>query len=188
MLSFKPAFSCSSFTFIKRLFSSSLSAIRMHIKKHRYHFAHKSAYSSNCGLFSGHIWIKSGAIKKPECQKIDAFKLWCWIGLCKEIKPVNPKSNQSWIFIGRTDAEVEAPKLWPPNGKKWLIGKDPDAGKDWKQKKWAPEDEIVKFHHWLNEHEFEQISGDSEVQGSLAYCSPWGYKLQIHLATKQHPP
>ena len=71
-------------------------------------------------------------INKAECQRIDAFELWCWRRLleCKEIKPVNPKGNQSWIFIGRTDAEAEAPVLWPPDGKNWLTGKDPDTGKD----------------------------------------------------------
>ena len=74
----------------------------------------------------------------------------------KEIKPVNPKGNQSWIFIGRTDAEAEAPILWPPDTKGWLIGKDPDAGKDWRQEeKGTTEDEMVGWHHWLDGHEFE---------------------------------
>ena len=96
---------------------------------------------------------------------------------CKEIKPVNPKGNQSWIFIGRADAEPEAPKLWPPDVKSWLIRKDPDAGKDWKQEeKGIKEDEMVGWHHWLNGHEFEQTLGDGEGQGSLACRSPWGYK------------
>ena len=81
---------------------------------------------------------ESWTIKKAECRRIDASELWCWRRLenpldCKEIKPVNPKGNQSWIFIGRTDAEAEAPMLWPPDAKNWLIGKDPDAGKDWRQ-------------------------------------------------------
>ena len=89
---------------------------------------------------------------------------------CKEIKPVNSKGNQSWIFIGKTDAEVEAeaPILWPPDTKNWLIGKDPDAGKDWEQGMGMTEDEMVVWHHQLNEHEFEQASGDGEGQGSLA--------------------
>ena len=91
----------------------------------------------------------------------------------KEIKPVHPKRNQSWIFIGRTDAE--APILWPPDVKSWLIGKDPDAGKDWGQEeKGMTEDEMVG--HWHDGHEFEQTLGDSEGQGSLACCSPWGHK------------
>ena len=95
---------------------------------------------------------------------------------CKEIKPVNPKGNQSWIFIGRTDAEAETPILWLPDAKNWFIGKDPDAGKDWKQEKGMTEDEMVGWHHWLNGHEFEQALGVGDGQGSLACCSPWGCK------------
>ena len=95
----------------------------------------------------------------------------------KEIKPVYAKGNQSWIFIGRTDTEGEAPILWPSDAKSWLIGKDPDAGKDLRQKeKGTKEDEIVGWHHQLNGHEFEQTPGDGEGQGSLASCSPWGRK------------
>ena len=75
---------------------------------------------------------------------------------CKEIQPVHPKGDQSWVFIGRTDAEAETPKLWPPDGKNWLIGKDLDAGKDWRQEeKGMTEDEVVGWHHWLDGHEFE---------------------------------
>ena len=96
---------------------------------------------------------------------------------CKEIKPVNHKGDQSWIFIGRTDAEAEAPILWPPDMKNWFIGKDPDAGKDWRQEeKGMTEDEMVGWHHWLNGHEFEQALGVSDGQGSLACCSPWDCK------------
>ena len=101
---------------------------------------------------------KSYTIKKAERQRIDAFELWCWKTLespleCKEIQPVHPKGNQSWIFIGRTDAEAETPVLWPPDVKSWLIGKDPDAGKDWRQEeKGMTEDEMVGRHHWLNGH------------------------------------
>ena len=90
---------------------------------------------------------------------------------CKKIKPVNPEGNQSWIFIGRTDAESEAPILWPPDLKNWLTGKDPDAGKDWRQEKGTAEDEMVAWHHWLDGHEFEQAPGTDDGQGSLAYCS-----------------
>ena len=94
---------------------------------------------------------------------------------CKEIKPVNPKANQSWIFIGRIDAE--APILWPPDGKSLLIGKDPDAGKHWGQeKKEAAEDEMVEWHHWLNGHEFGQALGVGNRYGSLVCCCPWGCK------------
>ena len=96
---------------------------------------------------------------------------------CKEIKPVNPQGNQYWIFIGRTDAETEATILWPPDVKSWLIWKDPDAGKDWRQEeKGTTEDEMVGWHHWVNGHEFEQALGDGEEQGSLVFCSPWGCK------------
>ena len=129
-------------------------------------------------MYGCESWI----IKKAESQRIDAFELWCWRKTlqspldCKEIKPVNPKGNRSWLFITRTDAEAEAPKLWLPDAKSQLIGKDPDAGKDWGQEKGVTEDEMVGPHHWLTGHEFEQALGDSEGQGSLACCSPWGLK------------
>ena len=95
----------------------------------------------------------------------------------KEIKPVNPKGNQPWIFIEKTGAEVEVPILWPTDVKSQLAGKDPDSGKYWEQEeKGVTEDKIVGWYHWLNEHEFEQTPGDSEGQGSLACCSSWGHK------------
>ena len=93
----------------------------------------------------------------------------------KEIKSVNPKGNQSWIFTRRTDAEVEVPIIWPPDVKNWLIGKDPHAGKGWRQEeKGITEGEMVGWHDWFNGHEFEHAPGDGEGQGSLACCSPWG--------------
>ena len=125
---------------------------------------------------------KNWTIKKAECQWIDAFELQCWRTLensldFKEIKPVNPKANQSWIFTARMDAETEVPILWLPYVKSQLIGKDPDAGKDWGQEeKGAVEDEMVGWYHWVNRHEFEQTLGNNEGQGSLACCSPWGCK------------
>ena len=95
----------------------------------------------------------------------------------KEIKSVNPKGNQPWIFTGRTDAEVEVPILWPLDMKNQLIGKDPDAGKDWRQKeKGTAEDEMVGWQHPLNGHESEQATGGSEGQRSLVCCSSWGQK------------
>ena len=112
-----------------------------------------------------------------------ALKNWCfWTVVlektlespldCKEIKPVHPKGNQSWIFFGRTDAEAETPILWPPDVKNWLIGKDPDAGKDWRQEeKGMTEDEKVGWYHWLDGHEFEQALRVGDGQGSLACCS-----------------
>ena len=96
---------------------------------------------------------------------------------CKEIKPVNPKVDQPWIFLGRTDAEAEAPILWPSDVKIRLIGKDPDSGKDWGQEeKGATEDGMVGWHHRLHGHESEQTLGDGQWQGSLVCCSPWGRK------------
>ena len=122
---------------------------------------------------------ESWTIKKSEHQRIDAFELWYWRRLespldPKEIKPVSPNRNQPWIFIGRADPE--APILWPPDVKSQLIRKDPDAGKDWGQEKRMTEDEMVGWHHQLSGHEFEQALRDSEGQGSLACCSPWGHK------------
>ena len=93
----------------------------------------------------------------------------------KEIQPINPKGNQSWTFIVRTDAE--APILWPPDAKNWLIGKDPDAGEDWRwEEKGTTEDEMVGWYHWLKGHEFEQPPGVGDGQGSLVCYSPWGHK------------
>ena len=98
-----------------------------------------------------------------------------WVPLdCKEIKPVNPKWNQSWIFIGRTDAEAEAPILWPPDAKNWLIRKNSDAEKDRNQEeKGTTEDEMVGWHQWLDGHEFEEALGDGDGQGNLACCNLW---------------
>ena len=93
----------------------------------------------------------------------------------KEIKLVNPKGNQPWIFIGKTDAEAEAPILWPPDVKNWLIGKDPDAEKDWRQEEMT-EDEMVGWHHRLDGHESEQVPGFGDGQGSLVCYRSWGHK------------
>ena len=95
---------------------------------------------------------------------------------CKEVKPVNPKGDQSWTFIIRTDAEAEAPVLWPPDGKSQLIGKNPDAGKDWGQEKGMTDGEMVGWQLWPSGHEVEQSPGDSEAQGSLVCCSTWSCK------------
>ena len=100
-----------------------------------------------------------------------------WESLCKDIQPVHPKGNQSWIFFGRTDAEAETPILWPPDAKNWLLKKDPDAGKDWRREvKGTVEDEMVGWHHLLNGHKFEQSLLVGDGQGSLACCSPCGLK------------
>ena len=113
---------------------------------------------------------------------------WEWLESpldCEEIKPITPKGNQSWIFIGRTDAEAEAPVLWPPDVKSWFIRKDPDAGKDWRLgEKGTTGDDMVGWHHQLNGHEFEQALGDGEGQGSLVCCSPWSCKSRTRLSDK----
>ena len=143
--------------------------------------SNKSLHSQIYGFPSSHvqIWVldhKEGWTSKNWCTQIVVLEKTLESPLdCKEIKPVNPKGNQPWIFIGRTDAE--APILWPPDAKSWLIGKDPDAGKDWRQEeKGVTEDEMVGWHQWLTGHEIEQSPGDSEGQGSLACCSSWGHK------------
>ena len=117
-----------------------------------------------------------------------AWKNWCfWTVVlektlespldCKEIQPIHPKGNQSWLFTGRTDAEAETPILWPLDAKNWLIGKDTNSGKDWRQEeKGMTEDEMVWWLHWLNGHEFEQALGVGDGQGSPVCCSPWGHK------------
>ena len=97
---------------------------------------------------------------------------------CKKIQPVHPKGNQFWIFIGWTEAEAEAPIIWSPDVRSWCIGNDRDAGKYWRQDKGRTEDKMVRCHHRLSGHEFEQILGDSEGQGSLACCSPWVTELE----------
>ena len=122
---------------------------------------------------------ESWTIKKVEHRRIDAFELWCWRRLLRAPWTARRSnhSNQSWIFIGKTDVEAETPILWPPDVKSQLIGKDPDVGKDrWQEEKGVTEGEMVGLHHRFNGHEFEQTPGDSEGQGSLAWCSPWGHK------------
>ena len=126
--------------------------------------------------------------KKSECQTIDTFELWCWRRtlesplVCNEIKLVNPKGNQPWIFIGRTDAEADTPTLWPADTKSRLIGKDPDAGKDWRQEeKEATEDEMVAWHHQRNGHEFKQTLKWSEVKSPSRvrpFVTPWTVAYQ----------
>ena len=122
-------------------------------------------------------------IKKAEQWRTDAFKLWCWRRLLRVLWTTR-RSNQS--VIGSTNAEAEAPILWPRDAKSWLIGKDPYAGKHWRQKeKGVSEDKMVKWHHWFNGHEFEQTPGDSGGQGSLVCCSPWGHKAEHDWVTEQ---
>ena len=140
---------------------------RQHIKKQRHYFANKGPSSQGYGFSSSNVWMwefdhKEGWAPKNSCFQTVVLEKTLESPLgSKEIKPVNPKGNQPWIFIGRTDAE--APILWPPDAKSWLIGKDPDAGKDWRQEeKWVIEDKMVGWHHQLNGHDFEQTPGGTE--------------------------
>ena len=121
--------------------------------------------------------------KKAEHQRINAFELWCWRRLlrvpwtARKIQPVYSKGDQSWVFFGKNDAKAETPVLWPPDVKSWLIGKDPDAGKDWGQKeKGTTEDEMVGWHHRLNGHQFGWTPGVGDGQGGLECCGSWGHK------------
>ena len=156
---------------------------RQHIKKQRHYFTDKCLSSQSYGFSSSHAWMWDLDYKESWM-----LKNWCfWTVLLektlerpldsKEIQPVHPEGNQSWIFIGRYDVDAETPILWPPDVKNWLIWKDPDAGEDWRQEeKGRTEDEMAGWHHWLDEHEFEQALGVGDGQGSLECYSPWGGK------------
>ena len=134
---------------------------RQPLKKQRHHFADKGPSSQSNGFSSGHVQIweldhKEALVPKNWCFWTMVLKKTLESPLDWKIKPVNPKGNQPWIFTGRTDAEAKAPILWPPYVKSPLIGKDPDAGKDWEQEEMgAIEDELVGWHHWLSEQVFE---------------------------------
>ena len=133
-----------------------------HIKKQRHYFANKGPSSQGYGFSSSHVWMWELDYKESQ-----VLKNWCfWTMMlaktlesplnCREMQPVHPKWDQSWILIGRTDAEAETLILWPPDVKNWLIWKNPDAGKDWRwEEKGMTEDEMVRWHHWLNGHECE---------------------------------
>ena len=133
---------------------------RQHTKKQRHHFVNKGPSSQSYG-FASHVWMG-----ELDCEESLMQKDWCfWTVVlektlespldCKEIQPVHSKGDQSWVFIERTDAEAETPILWPPDAENWLIRKDPDAGRDWRQEeKGMTEEEMVGWHHRLNGHEF----------------------------------
>ena len=134
---------------------------KMHIKKQRHYFANKGPSSQGYGFSSGHVWMWELDYKESLAPKNWSF----WTVVlektlespldCKEIQPVHPKGDQSWVFIGRTDADTETPILWPPDAKNWLIRNDPDAGKNWGQeKKGMTEDEMVGWHHQIDGHGF----------------------------------
>ena len=156
---------------------------RQHIKKQKHYFASKGLSSQGYGFSSGHV-----GMWELDCEEGWVLKNWYfWTVVlektlespldCKEIQSVHPKGDQSWVFIGRTDFEVETPILWPPDTKSWLIWKEPEAGKDWGQKeKGTTEDEMVGCHHWLNGQGFGWTPGVGDGQGGLVCCGSWGCK------------
>ena len=156
---------------------------RRHIKKQRHYFANKCQPSQSYGFSVSQVWMweldyKESWAPKNICFWTVVLKKTLESPLdCKEIKSVNSKENQPWIFIRGTDAEAEAPILWPPDVKSWFIGKDFDAGKDWRQEeKETTEDKMVGWHRWLKGLEFALTLGYTEGQGSLVCCSPWDCK------------
>ena len=157
-----------------------LDQLRQHIKNQRPYFANKCSSCQSYGFSSSRVQMwpldhKEGWAPRNWCLWIVMLEKTLETPLdSKDLKPVNPKGNQPWIFIGRTDAET--PILWPPDAKGWLTGKDSDAGKDWRQEKGVTEDEMVGWYHRLHGHKFEQTLEDGEGQESLACCSPWGHK------------
>ena len=147
------------------------------------YFANKGPSSQGYGFSSGYVWMW-----KFYCEESWALKNWCfWTVVlektlespldCKEIQPVYSKGDQSWVFFGRTDAKAETPVLWPPHAKSWLIGKDPDARRDWGQEeKGMTKHEMAGWHHWLDGRESEWTPGVGDGQGGLACCDSWGRK------------
>ena len=139
--------------------------------------------SQGYGVSSGHVWMW-----ESDCEESWAPENWCfWTVVlektlespldCKEIQSVHSEGDQPWVFFGGNDAKAEAPVLWPPHAKSWLIGKDSDAGRDWGQEeKGMTEDEMAGWHHWLNGHEFEWTPGVGDGQGGLVCCDSWGRK------------
>ena len=156
------------------------------LKSRDINFSNKGPFSQSYGFSSSHVWMweldyKESWMPKKWCFWTVVLEKTLEILLdCKEIKPVNSKGNQSWMFFGRIDAEAEAPILWPPAAKNRLIWKDSDSGKGWRQEeKGTTEDEMVGWHHQLHGHEFEQVLGVGDGQGSLVCCSPWGPKESV---------
>ena len=142
----------------------------------------KICCSQSYGFSSSHVWMwelyhKEGWAPKNRCFQTMVLEKTLESPMDnKEIKPANPKGNQSWLFTVKTDAEAEAPILWPPDAKSQLIGKDPDAGKDWGQEERRVTEDEVGWHHWLSRCEFEQTPGDNEGQGNVVCCSSSGCK------------
>ena len=141
-----------------------------------HYFANKGPSSQSYGFSSSHVWMWELDYKESW-----APKNWCfWTVVLekslKEIQPVHPKGDQSWVFIGRTDAKAETPIFWPPDAKSWHTSKDPDAGKDWWLEKGTTEDEMVGWHHWLDGHGFGWTCGVGDGQGHLVCCGSWDLK------------
>ena len=158
--------------------------LRKHIKKQRHYFANKGLSSQGYGFSSSYLWMwklgyKEGCMPENWCFWTVVLEKTLESPLdCKEIQPVHPKGNYSWIFIGRrTDIEAETPILWPPDVNSWLIWKDPAPGKDWGQEeKGMTEDEMIGWHHWLDGHGFGWTPRVGDGQGGLVYCGSWGHK------------
>ena len=156
---------------------------KQHIKKQRHYIADKGPSSQSYCFSSSHVRVwaldhKESWAPKDSCFGTVVLEKTLESSLdCKEIQPVNPKGDQSWIFIGRTDTAAETPILWLSDAKNWLIVKDPTAGKDWRwEEKRMTENDMVGCHHWLDGHDFDQVLGVGDGQGGLACCSPWGRK------------
>ena len=161
------------------------------VEKQRHCSADKGPYSQGYGLPSGHIRLweldhKEDRMPKNQCHQTVVLQKTPESPLdSREIKPVNLKGDQSWIFTGRTDAKSEAPVFWTPDANRRLIGKVPDAVKDWGQKeKKVSDDEMAGQHHWCNEHELKQTPGEDKGQGDLACCSPWGHRVRHNWVTE----
>ena len=164
---------------------------RQHIKKQRHHFANKVPSGQSYGFSSSHVWMWE--LDYKESWTPENWYFWTVVLEktlespldCKEIQPVNPKGNQPWIIIGKTDAEAETPIHWSPAVKNCLIWKDPDAGRDWGQEeKGATEDEMAGWHHWLDGRESEWTPGVGDGQGGLACCDSWGHRVGHDWATE----
>ena len=150
---------------------------RQHIKKQRHYFANKCPSSQSYGFSGGYIWMWKLSTEELMLLNYGVGEDLRVPWTARRSNQSILKGDQSWVFIGRTDVEAETPILWPPDAKNWLIRKDPDAGKDWRQEdKGTTEDEMVGWHLWLDAHEFEQAPGADDGQGVLACCGSWGCK------------
>ena len=173
---------------------------RQYMKKQRRYLADKGQSGQSYGFSSSHVWMWELEHTEAESWRINAFKLWCWRILIRVpwaarsnqliLKEINPEYSLEGLMLKLQYFFFfffsEAPIFWPPDAKSWVIGKEPNAGKNWEQEeKGVTEDEMIGWHHWIIGHEFEQTLGDSEGQGSLVCCSPWGTRVRHDWVTKQ---